>query len=90
MIGELTGSATASDVASSAAMSVMMHRLMKAAMKRQPGWNFSGSDTSDFNDTDSDALSGVGCGGGISSLWLSLMDGEGEDAMIEEVNQAVA
>jgi hypothetical protein len=39
---KLTGNATERDVASSAAMSVMMQRLRNAAMKRHPGWNFSG------------------------------------------------
>jgi hypothetical protein len=47
----LTGKATDIDVASKAAMRVMTHKLTNAAMKRHPGWNFSGTgevDSSDF------------------------------------------
>jgi hypothetical protein len=38
----LTGKATEMDVASRAAIRVITHKLMNAAIKRHPGWNFSG------------------------------------------------
>jgi hypothetical protein len=50
---KLTGKATDMDVASRAAIKVMIHRLRKAAMKRHPGWNFSGAGEADRFDAES-------------------------------------